>query len=161
MSPEARFRRDLAKAMFFHWQLTWHEDREVNPGVPDLSFVMKSGDYETGWLELKACMITGTKPKTNFHIEPSQHTWMRGHAGIIPANFLIQINDETCHLVHGLKHQELAAPLTTDQLEALSMASFPSSAIRRTLQALLQGLTRRTRGQEVPRVQGPTSVSTR
>lgn len=147
-TPESRFRGGIAKAMYFHWLLTWHEDREINPGVPDISFVMKSGDYETGWLELKACMITAAKPKTNFHIEPSQHTWMRNHAGIIPAYFLIQINDERCYLVHGEKHQELAVPLTTEQLEALSMASFESTRIRQTLPALLQGLTRRTRGQK-------------
>ena len=65
--PESKLRRSVDSRMAGSWLFTWHEDREISPGVPDLHYVMKPtgeiGDigteYRVGWLELKAIDTNG------------------------------------------------------------------------------------------------------
>lgn len=120
---EMLFRAKLSKAMRNKWRLTWHEDREIGPGVPDLSYVMVApGQHQTGWLELKAIKDPGENP-FKFKIEPSQHEWFNDHAGLIPAHFLVEVGSRS-YLVGGAMHEMLDEPMCITQLEKWSMVSF-------------------------------------
>jgi hypothetical protein len=101
---ELDLRRRLSRGMGDRWRLTWHEDGRVNPGVPDLSFVMNDGNYETGWLELKVAKLRNSKWEVK--IEPGQHQWMELHAGLVPAYFLVEAY-ENWVLVDGRYHNML------------------------------------------------------
>lgn len=79
------------------WYMTWHETGAISPGVPDLSYVMRGGGFETGWLELKG--VDGV-------VEQSQHDWMANHATLIPVHFLV-IDKLNWWLIPGVFHKEL------------------------------------------------------
>ena len=122
MTPEMEFRKDIGQWMKGRWRMTWHEDREINPGVPDISYVMLPRDYETGWLELKAIR----QPKTDnykFTVEPSQHEWISLHAGLVPVHFLMRAG-EHIWLVEGKHHLKLMAPHTLAELNQLGFHMF-------------------------------------
>jgi hypothetical protein len=93
--------------------MSWHENRGISPGVPDLSFVMRGGSFETGWLELKA-----EEPKNGYirpKVQTSQIAWIEDHCEHIPVYILIAVAD-SWHLVHGSYIQELAQKITLDRL---------------------------------------------
>jgi len=100
---ELEFRRELCERMAGKWTPTIHVENHLNPGVPDMSFVMSALNCETGWLELK--VSDGTRVK----VEPGQHAWMRAHAERIPAHFLIKV-DQMLFLVRGRSHHIFADP---------------------------------------------------
>lgn len=141
MTPELEFRGDLAAAMVGAWLMTWHEDREINPGVPDVSYVMAGGKYETGWLELKA-----TRVKSGpilFKVEASQHRWIDAHHHKVPVHFLLA-GPMTVWLVGGAHHRRLASALSADDLDGIG-TPIRRDMLRRQLPALLKSATFRGR----------------
>lgn len=119
--------------------MTWHEDREISPGVPDCSYVMKGGNHETGWLELKAVADTET---VRLKVEPSQVRWIEAHCGICPVHVLIAVG-HYWHLVDGKHIQELAVPIQQDRLALISEKSFHQMVARDMLAHWLRVLTRK------------------
>jgi len=114
---ELIFRRALLIEMRKFWSAAIHVENHLNPGIPDLSFVMNSDSCETGWLELKS-VAEGTY--IPLKIEPGQHNWMELHARRIPAFFLVEVGC-VIYLVHGIRHPELTKPMEKHQLRALSL----------------------------------------
>lgn len=138
---ELELRHELRDSMKGFWELTWHEDREVSPGVPDVSFVMRGPgvEYETGWLELKADSPKAKNP--NFTPEPSQHEWMARHAHLVPVYFLCS-HGIYCYLIAGIYHGFLASALTQQQLDELPRATFLRKHMRDVLPPLLRSFTK-------------------
>lgn len=127
------------------WTMTWHEDREINPGVPDVSYVMNGGNYETGWLELKA-VKTGPNVagEYKFKVEPSQHEWMKNHHNKIPVHFLLKTPNRIW-LLPGEFHHALANPISTRALSSLSVAGMFPQNMRMVLYEYLRKYTDRRR----------------
>ena len=141
---ELEFRRELTTKMQGMWTPTIHVENHLNPGVPDLSYVMTrvTPDCETGWLELKA--LTDAKMVT-VKVERSQHQWMTIHASRIPADFLILIGD-WCYLVDGVNHRRLLGTVhVADDLLQISNLVFHRSKIREMLPSTLIAKTIRGR----------------
>lgn len=112
--------------------ITWHEDREINPGVPDVSYVPINdlGYHQTGWLELKAIdwpedpLILGRSiPRAKFKIEPSQHQWIGRHLNRIPIHFLVAYGPR-CFFVDAIHHRRLAEPTQVTELAQISVGTF-------------------------------------
>lgn len=131
------------------WIRTWHEDKEITPGVPDLSYVIIGG-YETGWLELKA---VEESDKFQFEIEPSQHQWIEAHCEWVPVHFLAAVGNDW-FVVPGRYHKELAQKMNRyDLLEfAILHVKWPlMPADKLVMLETFKTLTRRNR-EEVQRV---------
>lgn len=143
--PELIFRGEVDRAMNGLWTMTWHEDREINPGVPDLSYVMNGSYYETGWIELKAIRYDPKATQHKFTLEPSQHTWISKHCTKIPVHLLLALGDNATFLVSGCHHKRLAGPIDLNTLEQISTAKFERSAMRSTLHDVLKCYTDRRR----------------
>lgn len=143
---ELAFRKELIKEMGGTWTPTIHVESHLNPGVPDLSYVMTKLGCETGWLELKA--LEDSKMVT-IKVERGQHDWMAAHAHRVPAHFLILIGD-WCFLVHGRQHRKLNATLHLDD-EFLPLASsvLHRNQIRNILPSTLIANTNRGRNDQV------------
>jgi hypothetical protein len=143
---ETILRSDLATCMRGYWVMTWHEDREINPGVPDVSYTFNGGKHETGWLELKAI----PKPpngKYKFTLEPSQHRWMTAHVGNIPIHLLLACGDDLW-LVDAAYHQRFIKTIEADELDSLNLIRGCSrSDIRGVLLPVLRKETNRSRKQ--------------
>jgi len=160
--PESMLRNHLKQRMRGLWLMTWHEDKEISPGVPDLSYVMlqpsKNGKlaglgatptgmatgHETGWLELKA--VFAPPPKTtevHLKLESSQHQWIGFHLGKIPIHFLVAIG-ETWYFIDAIHHQTLARKISISTLESLAIASFPGDRVAEN-SFLFSNATLRTR----------------
>ena len=160
--PESSLRKWLQKHMVGILEMTWHEDREINPGVPDLSYVVKPGNFETGWLELKAVlpspavcrarrevspigfMLTDSSEKIKFEIEPSQHEWMSNHAARVPCHFLLGYG-EWYFLLDAKYHRLLVVSQTIHYLRHLSVMFCHESELRVKLAHELAELTDRYR----------------
>lgn len=123
--------------------MTWHEDREINPGVPDLSYVVKPGRFETGWLELKAVLRTPGTSDVQYEIEPSQHTWVEAHCRRVPVHFLLGHGDEY-YLLDGQHHKKLVRAISLKTLEELGHR-FHESELRAGLAQKLADFTDRER----------------
>jgi hypothetical protein len=139
---ELEFRKWLTRAMAGVWFPTIHVENHLNPGVPDLSFVMKplpARTFETGWLELKAMELSKTLKIT---VEPGQHSWMEAHASLIPAYFLIEVSGKL-YLVHGSRHGILLDPITPAALADISVIVAHQSDTS-ALAAALRDVTRRS-----------------
>lgn len=142
---ELEFRKELVDAMGGTWTPTIHVESHLNPGVPDLSYVMTKSGCETGWLELKA--LPDSKMVT-IKVERSQHQWMAAHAHRIPAHFLILVG-EWCYLVHGRQHRKLVDALhLTDEFLPLTSLVFHRTKIREILPATLIANTNRGRNDQ-------------
>ena len=114
---ELIFRRALLAEMGKFWSAAIHVENHLNPGIPDLSFVMNGDSCETGWLELKSVADVG---HVLLKIEPGQHNWMELHARRIPAFFLAEVGHEM-YLVHGIRHSDLMKPMEKHQLGTISL----------------------------------------
>lgn len=125
-----------------HWLLTWHEDKEITPGVPDASYVMLQPGHETGWLELKAG-LPNSKGTVTFQVEPSQHQWIQFHLGRIPIHFLVAV-DEQWFFIDGRHHSRLSQKATVADLEQIAIASFPGNKMAEN-SYLFSVATKRTR----------------
>lgn len=141
---ELEFRKRLIHDMGGHWTVTIHVENHLNPGVPDLSYVMAAPGHETGWLELKVAPQPAKRNPLRFKVESSQHTWMIRHAHRVPSHFLIKVGT-TCYLVGGTKHNELAKSLVEDDLLRIAVVVFSDDQIVNGLSPQLQRSTRRDR----------------
>lgn len=139
---ELEFRKSLIREMGGRWLVAIHVENHLNPGVPDLSYVMVAPGHETGWLELKATYHSAKGKPLQFAVEPSQHAWMMRYAHRVPTHFLIKVGP-AYHLIDGIKHNALVAPITEEDLMRLAIASFTDNTLVSGLSAQLQGLTRR------------------
>lgn len=138
--PELRLRREMAAQMKGKWRLTWHEDRHVNPGVPDASYVMlKMGRHQTGWLELKAIWDPGDK-SFQFTLEPSQHRWIGDHLSLIPIQFLVAVGD-TVYLVDSRWHERLTESMNKNILATICVDQFHINSIGEFLPRCLSEAT--------------------
>jgi hypothetical protein len=138
---ETLLRRDLSTRMRSKWTLTWHEDREVSPGVLDVSYVMKEPGHETGWLELKAPIPSN--PGVLIKVEPSQHEWIDVHYGRVPLHFLVAVGSRW-FFVDAKWHRRFATRITHDALDLISIASFEGKDIAEN-SYLFSNATRRNR----------------
>lgn len=143
---ELKYRKRLTATLGGRWLVAIHVENKLNPGVPDLSYVMVGPGHETGWLELKAVAKTAEKKTLKFHIEPSQHAWMTRYAHRVPTHFLINVNDRN-YLVDGKLHSSLDNyAITEDDLRRLSTAMVEDGEdLANNLATILSGLTRRER----------------
>lgn len=141
--PETILRRAVKFGMSGTWELTWHEDRQVSPGTPDISYVMLVGYCETGWLELKALAAEAKEPY-NFKLEPSQPEWMERHATRIPVHFLVAVGT-SCWLISGVDWKLLQKPIYRNTLNDIAYIRFEIPDMRSKLAPTLQQLTYRRR----------------
>lgn len=147
---EDAFRDILAKAMKGHWAMTWHEDREISPGVPDCHFSMNPAPedsyfgsvyrFEIGWLELKSTDSDVT-PSNRIGIEPSQHQYIRTWKDRTPIFFLVRVK-EMVYLIPGERHSALAFAGSNEEIAQMAVSSFPQQEISEKLPHLLRGFTR-------------------
>jgi hypothetical protein len=141
---ELAFRKSLIERMGGRWLVAIHVENHLNPGVPDLSYVMVADDHETGWLELKACVapIRASTP-LKIKIESSQFRWMSRYAHRVPSHFLIQVGDK-CFLIDGKYHAELSGEVTLWTLDVLAAATIVEDhEFAPNLAKILSRLTRR------------------
>lgn len=68
------------------WRPQRHESHEMGPGIPDLSFVMRGGEFETGWMELKVVKKLGGKIA---HFKKAQEQWLLEHHRLGVPTFLL------------------------------------------------------------------------
>ena len=139
MKPaELRFRHWLGPKMADQWMMTWHEDRHISPGVPDLHYVMGIG-HRVGWLELKALdagMINGYK----IRVEPSQHQYIRRWLPFMSIHFLVRIKRHI-YLIDGVEHVNLSAAVDENSLAAMSVCQFHQDDILKYLPDHLRKIT--------------------
>lgn len=141
--PETILRRAVKIGMSGTWELTWHEDRQVSPGTPDISYVMLIGYCETGWLELKALAVEAKEPYS-FKLEPSQPEWMERHVNRIPVHFLVAVG-KSCWLISGMDWKLLQKPIYRSTLDDIAYVRFEIPDMRAKLVPTLQQLTYRRR----------------
>ena len=139
---ELNFRHLLAAKMKGRWLMSWHEDREISPGIPDLHYVMMDdfNDYRVGWLELKA-VDEELSSKVKIKIEPSQHQYITRWGNHTPIYFLIQVG-KFVHLVDSQWHKEIPGMVETSALCGISMCWFRQDDIGTKLPTLLKSITR-------------------
>ena len=125
--------------------MTWHEHREISPGVPDLSFVMHGMNprgYETGWIELKAIRQPSSL-EFRFKVEPSQHQWIEDHWKKCPVLFLVAVGEELVYLIPGAHHGTLADSMTRTDLIRVSIGCWPRKNFAKLLAKELRNITAR------------------
>lgn len=143
--PEDRFRAELLMGMKNQWMVTRHENRpQVSPGTPDLSYVMKGGGYETGWLELKASDETDPEKKILIGLEPSQHQWIEKHHRSVPVYVLYKRGSKV-YLISGSNHHSLAIAAKESDLRMVAMAVLEDGLDTQLLGNGLRYLTDRKR----------------
>ena len=144
--PELKFRRFIEPLMREHWMMTWHEDREITPGVPDLHYVMKDSDppgtqtgFRVGWLELKA-IDSNVTPSQRFKIEPSQHQYIRRWHHHMPIHFMVRSIDDV-FVIPGKYHTELASAVCLADVSILADLRFKDHEIAAKLPTFLRKIT--------------------
>lgn len=146
---ELQLRADVYRELHEFWVMTWHEDREISPGVPDVSYVMRfhvNPGYETGWLELKAELEPKEGGTVKFKVRPSQHDWTERYLGLVPIHYLCALGT-TWYLIDGVHHKKLAEPQSHESLRGLAVATITKNPSRgATLARYLQKATWRLRG---------------
>lgn len=141
---ELDYRKWLNASMGGRWHAAIHVENHLNPGVPDMSYVMVAPGHETGWLELKAAGRMPSGKPLHFKVEPSQHQWMIKYAHRVPTHFLVKV--ATMHyLVDGQMHSKMSGPITEDDLNRLAISVFTDDNLVSGLTTTLSGLTRRDR----------------
>jgi len=141
---ELEFRKWLMKTMAPFWLGTVHVENDLNPGVPDVSYVMRTPDCETGWLELKAVPRAISHQRTKFTLEPSQHRWFETHGSYVPGNILAAWGSR-CYLFPGLVHHRLNRECTDAEFQQMAIAHFDREDIDAALPWELVRLTNRGR----------------
>lgn len=145
---ELDFRKDLIERMGGRWYAAIHVENHLNPGVPDMSYVMVAPGHETGWLELKAAPARShIDSQLVFKVESSQHQWMIKYARRVPCHFLIKIcgSANRYYLVSGTRHNELAGEVSERDLISHATSVFDDSNLIYGLTESLQSLTKRDR----------------
>ena len=144
---ELEFRKQITKEMNGLWIPTIHVENHLNPGVPDMSYVMNGGSYETGWLELKAVAdVVSENPRYHFKLEPSQHRWIEAHHLRVPVHLLLSTG-RVVWLVSGAHHGMFSKPVGIEELRINSVCGFQREALRRNLHDNLKAVTDRRRFQ--------------
>lgn len=141
--PETKLRQYIEPRMRDQWMMTWHEDREITPGVPDLHYVMKGAPgekYRVGWLELKA-IDTKMSKSNRIGVEPSQHQYIRRWDEHMPIHFLIRIQDRI-YVVPGKYSPGISAAATLNDIIGLSDINFDQSQISEVLPPFLKEITK-------------------
>jgi len=139
---EQAFRTFLKNNMGDVWMSTWHEDREISPGVPDLHYVMfeEGCEFRVGWLELKAVNKKISKTNT-IKVEPSQHQYIRRWHNHMPIHFLVRIISNI-YLIPGKYHKELALATCESDVAVLADVYFHPDNLSVELPIHLKYLTR-------------------
>lgn len=135
--PELRFRHQIVRTPI-EWNMTYHEDRTVSPGVPDLHYVIDD-TCRVGWLELKASFKALGKAN-RIKVEPSQHQYIRKWGKLMPIHFLIKIKD-WIYLVPGAYHAELPNAVSEVDMKLLSVLDFHEDELTVKLSPFLRKLT--------------------
>lgn len=138
--------RHRLKRMFdpSFWELTWHEDRQVSPGVPDASYVLKPHShmvYQTGWLELKSEAAFDKKGTVKFKLQPAQHDWIERHQRLIPVDILVEVGEIWYFVAPGV-HLLLGAGIAEDTLKNASVTFGHRDTMKHPLSAALAIRTR-------------------
>ena len=123
--------------------MTWHEDREISPGVPDLHYLMipvVGSRSQVGWIELKAIdkQLTKTQRLT---IEPSQHQYFRRWHQFMPMHFMVRVQ-ERIFIIPGKYHREISLAVCRADLAIISELSFGEDEIADYLPSFLREKTR-------------------
>lgn len=125
---------------------TWHEDREITPGVPDMHYGFQTRwveghreAYRIGWLELKA--VDKLMKSNRIVVEPSQHQYITKWLPAMPIHFLIRV-DTTIYLIHGEYHPVLGSIYDTKELECIATVWFPQIKLVDVLIPVLKNITR-------------------
>jgi len=140
---ELEFRKYLCQEMHGKWLVAINVENRLNPGIPDLAYVMAAPGHETGWLELKS-VYAYRAPKIDVRVEPSQHQWMIRYAKKVPTHFLIEVGP-ICYLVDGVHHNALSESITQDDLRRLARAVIERKNIAAELPTVLREVTWRGR----------------
>jgi len=130
---ELAFRQHLISQMKGFWDCFINRENNLNPGVPDLTYLMKDPSCEVGFLELKAVEF-----EWGIQIEPSQHGWMRTFAARTPAHFLVQVRNMV-YLVPGERHDLLG-----NNIEEIAQWAFEIRTLRSVLPRILTDVSRRS-----------------
>lgn len=141
--PETKLRSFIIHPMKEHWMMTWHEDREISPGVPDLHYVMKGEpgeQFRVGWLELKAIDTRITKSQ-RIGVEASQHQYLRRWVPLMPIHFLVRIQTRI-YVVPGMWARELSQACCDTDMKLLSSIDFDQSQLADILPPFLKEITR-------------------
>lgn len=138
-TAELKFRHFLGPAMAEHWMITWHEDRHISPGVPDLHYVIDA-DCRVGWLELKAIEVELSKTH-RVKVEPSQHQYIRRWRDLMPIHFLIRVK-RIVYLVDGGHHAALPEIHNAHDMRLICAATCDQAEIAKVLTPALKTLTR-------------------
>jgi hypothetical protein len=142
-ASELRFRRLLKPVMEEQWMMTWHEDRGISPGVPDLHYVVfgdNPNGYRVGWLELKSIDREIGKA-SRIKVEPSQHQYIRRYLPYMPIHFLVRAN-KVVYLIDGKYAAALPLLDSPNSICAISLAHFDQDHIAVDLPPLLRNITR-------------------
>jgi hypothetical protein len=140
-AAELKFRHFLKSAMTGEWEITWHEDRHISPGVPDLHYVMiDEAAHRVGWLELKA-MDVELSEIYRVRVEASQHQYMRRWLPRMPIHFLIRIK-RAIYLVDGKHHSALTEIHNAHDMRLICTATCDQADIAKVLTPALKTLTR-------------------
>jgi hypothetical protein len=139
--PELKFRHYLEPRLAGQWLMTWHEDREISPGVPDLHYVMidEPHSFRVGWLELKATDLPLSK-SNRIGVEPSQHQYIRRWCPHMPIHFMVCVIEHV-FLVPGHLHKHLSGVDSEFDLRLISELDFHRSEIAIALPPYLKKVT--------------------
>lgn len=144
---EMVFRKEVAEVLNHGDCLfTWHEDRGISPGVPDLHYVCKGlgfCGYQVGWLELKAISKFGAGKR--IHVEPSQHQYMRKWGDLMPIHFLVKV-EKAVYLIPSNASREISSALDGSYLAAAADNIFTIGVDFHTLPETLRNITRISNG---------------
>ncbi len=140
LHAEMVFRKEVAEAIGDDCLFTWHEDRIISPGVPDLHYVCKgTGKYQVGWLELKA--ISKFSEGKKIHVEPSQHQYARKWGAAMPIHFLVKVGKKV-YLIPSSMSREISLALDESYLAAAADRVFTIGEDFHALPEELRKITR-------------------
>lgn len=124
--------------------MTWHEDREITPGVPDLHYVMKNADHpwgqRVGWIELKA-LDKQLTPSQKLCVEPSQLQYIRRWRDYMPIHFLVRIQ-ERVYVIPGKYADNVARAQCRADLAIIADIQFDVDQMEEMLPPFLREQTR-------------------
>lgn len=139
---EMVFRKEVAEVIENDCLFTWHEDRAISPGVPDLHYVCKGSSeckYQVGWLELKA--ISRFSDGKRIHVEPSQHQYMRKWGAAMPIHFLAKVGKKV-YLIPSNMSREISLALDESYLASAAKRVFTMGGDFGALPEELKRITR-------------------
>lgn len=81
----------LKKAMQGRWTAQRHSDIDFNPGVPDISFVMKERKGVTAWCEMKVWEPKDKNYRLKHYTEHQKEWMMEQHHMGVPVSVLLDV----------------------------------------------------------------------